>query len=185
VPKPLAYLGQAVVYALIAVLLGYFSTSPSYQRFSTDQAQITLSFTHGGKRKGGECRRLTTEEIAALPGNKRRAMDCERERLPVLVELELNGELHLSESLRPGGLSKDGPSQIHRHIQVPVGRHHLVVRLRDSDRSEGYDFTREIEIDLVSLQHFVIDFRSEQGGFFFSSKPDGDDSAVAATDGRS
>ena len=49
-PKPLAFVGQAVVYGAIAVLLGYFSTNPTYQHFPADKAQLVISFTHVGQR---------------------------------------------------------------------------------------------------------------------------------------
>ncbi|MDX1381925.1 MAG: hypothetical protein R3233_12430, partial [Xanthomonadales bacterium] len=60
-PKPLAYLGQAALYAAIAALLGYFSTSPAYERFPADKAQLVLSFTHVGQR-ATPCRKLSRAE---------------------------------------------------------------------------------------------------------------------------
>ena len=64
--KVLRYLGQAIIYAAVAVLLAYFADSPSYQRLPEGHALVKLSFAHGADRKGG-CRQLSREEMAKLP----------------------------------------------------------------------------------------------------------------------
>ena len=167
-PKPLAYLGQAVVYGAIAVLLGYFSTSPAFERFPADQAQLVLSFTHVGAR-ATPCRKLTREEIAELAANMRRAESCERARLPLYVELSLGGEMLFSASLPPTGLSRDGAAQLHERFTVPPGRHDLRLGLRDSARATGFDYESELAIELSPGQNFVIDFHPEFGGFRFNT----------------
>lgn len=164
--SPLRILGQAAGYAAFAALIGYFSASPSYTYLDPGKAQIKMSFSHAAKPKG-ECRRRTAEEIAALPPNMRRPFDCPRERLPVLLELVLDGTVLMRESLPPAGLSGDGPSSVYRRFAVTAGQHRLVARLRDSARAEGFDYEREAEIDLVPGQNFVVDFRAEVGGFRF------------------
>jgi len=166
-PSALRYLGQAVIYAVIAVVLGYFADSPSYRHFDSDMARLTLSLAHSGDH-AGECRRLTAEEIAALPPNMRKPMDCPRGRLPLLVEVELDGALIVGRSIPPSGLFGDGPSQIYENFTIPSGSHHVRVRMRDSARAEGFDFEREATIDVEPRQRLVIGFRAETGGFFFS-----------------
>ncbi len=173
-PRPLRYLGQALVYGVIAVLLGYFADSPVYERFPEDQGQLTLNIAHAGERLG-DCRRLTAEEIAALPPSQRKPMICEdRGRQPVVIEVELNGELLVGEAVPPSGLFGDGPSQLYVNFVVPSGRHRLVARLRDSDRTEGFDYTREETVDIAPRQRLVIEFQAEFGGFIFTeaSGPD-------------
>lgn len=160
------YLGQGLVYLLLAVVLGYFSDTPTFTHFPPDLALIKLSFTHGGKPKG-ECRRLTAEELAALPQSMRKPLDCPRERLPLLVDLRLDGAPLYHAWLLPSGLASDGPSYVYQRFAVESGSHRLAARLRDSAREEGFDYVREIEVTLVPGQNFVIDFRSETGGFIF------------------
>ncbi len=167
-PKPLRYLGQALVYGLIAVLLGYFADSPVYERFPEDRGQLTLNIAHSGQRLG-ECRRLTAEEIAALPPSQRKPMICEdRGRQAVVVEIELDGALLVGEAVPPSGLFGDGPSQLYANFAVPSGRHSLVARLRDSDRAEGFDYSREETVDIAPRRRLVIEFRAEAGGFLFT-----------------
>lgn len=164
--NPLKIAAQVVVYALFAAVVGYFSVSPAYQYIGKDQAQIKLNFSHPGQRRV-ECRRLSPQEIAQLPPNMRRPLDCPRERLPVLVELELDGELLFRESLRPAGIAKDGVSSVYRRFVVASGPHRLVARLRDSAREQGFDYEHAAAIDLAPGQNFVVDFQAQSGGFVF------------------
>lgn len=165
-PKVLAYFGQAVVYGLIALVLGYFSTSPAYQSFPENKAQVILSFSHVGQRKE-PCRKLTPQEIAETAANMRRAEVCPRERLPVTVELMLSNKTVYSATVPPTGLSKDGASRIYKRFAVAPGHYRLLARLRDGPQNAGFNYESETEIDLAPGQSFVVDFRSEMGGFLF------------------
>ncbi len=169
------YLGQGIVYALIAVLLGVFADTPAYRHFDDDKAELTLSLAHSGKHVR-ECRRLSAAEIAALPPNMRKPVDCPRERVPVLVEVELDGQLIVREFVPPSGLFGDGPSQIYKNFVIPTGSYNLVVRLRESTRDEGFDYQREARVVIGPRQRFVIGFRAEAGGFIFGATTEPADS---------
>jgi len=162
----LRYAGQALVYLLFAAFLGYFASAPRFTHFPPDQALIKLSLAHGAKRKGG-CRRFTQAELQALAPNMRRPMDCPRQRLPVFIELAIDGETRYSASVPPTGLSGDGPSRIYQRFAVSPGKHAIAARLRDSDRSEGFDYQMTSEVELTARQSLAIDFRQEMGGFLF------------------
>lgn len=157
-------LGQFVVYAAFMAMLGYFATMPAYTYVDPGSAVITLSFGHAGARVS-ECRRLTTEEIAALAPNMRRPMDCPRGRVSLLVEFELDGETLYRAWLAPSGIAGDGASSVHERFVVAPGRYRVTVRLRDSRREEGFDYQMEEDIELVPGQHLVVDFRAGTGGF--------------------
>lgn len=158
------YLGQAVVYGLIALGIGSFSNKPEVEYFPAEKAQIKMSFTHGADRVE-ECRRLTPEEIAKLPPRERRPHTCGRERLPVRVQLVVDGVSIYDEVVQPSGLSRDGPAHVYRKFAVDPGRHEITARLRDSDRAEGFDYERRVSLELAPLQNLAIDFRSDQGTF--------------------
>lgn len=164
--KPVQVLAQIFAYTLFAVVIGYLSASPSYHYMDPEKALIKVTFSHAGQRKG-DCRRLTPEEIAQLPPNMRRAIDCPRERVPLLVELLLDGEVLFRGSMPPSGLARDGTSSVYERFPVKAGRHRLVARLRDSAREQGFDYEHEEEIDLAPRQNFVVDFHAEKGGFAF------------------
>ena len=162
----LQFLGQAIAYSLFAIVVGYFATRPAYTWLETGKAQIKLSFSHAGAHVE-ECQKLTQEELNLLPPNMRRPTKCARARVPLQVELMLDGELIFSESLPPSGLTGDGASTAYKKFPVDSGQHHLVARLRDSRRQSGFDYEQSADVTLKPQQNFVIDFRPELGGFLF------------------
>jgi len=155
---------QVVAYGAFAALLGYFSVSPTYTQIDPELGVVKLSFSHAGQPRT-ECRRRTQEQLDELAPNMRKIMDCPRERVPLLVELELNGERIYRAFLPPSGLAGDGASTVYREFPVPAGRHSLVARLRDSRREQGFDWTMERRIEITPRENVVIDFRAETGGF--------------------
>jgi hypothetical protein len=160
------YAGQALAYLAFAALLGFLATAPAYDPVDPGMAMVKLSFIHVGQRKG-ECRRLSPEELAQLPPNMRQPLDCPRERLPVIVEIDLDGRLLLRREIPASGLSHDRASSVYQKFTVASGRHRLAARLRDSARAEGFDYERAADIELKPRQNFVVDFRAEAGGFTF------------------
>lgn len=156
--------GQTALYAGFAAFVGYFASHPAYTHMDPDAASITLSFSHAGERKS-PCRRLTPEEIAALPANMRRPTDCPRQRVALLVELEVDGETVYRGDAPPSGLAGDGASTVYERITVTPGRHRLLARLRDSRREKGFDYRLDKVVELVPGENLVIDFRADTGGF--------------------
>lgn len=164
--KLLAAIGQLAAYACFFGVIGYLAAAPGHTAFDPALAQIKVSFRHGGAPKV-ECRRLTPEEIAKLAPNMRRTLDCERERVPVVLEIELDGKMLYRAALPPTGVWKDGPSTVYRVFATPPGSHALTARLRDTRRSAGFDHERTQTIELRARQNLVVDFRADKGGFIF------------------
>ena len=158
--------GLASILAVFGVLIGYLSYRPSYTHFPPDKAMIKVSFTLAGEPKG-KCHRRSRAELLKLAPNMRRLTVCPRERVPVKVELMLDGKLLYRASLPPSGLAKDGPSRVYRGFTVAPGRHRIVARLIDSDRTKGFDYETSTEVVLRPRQHFIVDFRRDRGGFVF------------------
>jgi hypothetical protein len=165
-PKPFAIAAQAVLYALFAATIGWFSFNPRYQHLEPEQALLKLSFSHPGQLRE-ECRKRTAEELANLPPNMRQALDCPRERSLVTVELALDGEVVTREVVRPAGVSRDGPSTLYARYVVPAGEHHLAVRINDSVREPGFRHVREEQVQLAPGRILVVDFDPGKGGILF------------------
>ena len=165
-PKLPRILAQVVAYAAFVGLIAYFSKSPEYAYVDPQMGLIRLSFSHAGARKE-ECRRRTPEEIAALPPNMRKPLDCPRERLPVLVELHVDGELIYRRALPPSGIAGDSASTAYERFVVSPGYHLITAKLRDTARNEGFDYESEKRILIEPKQNLVIDFRADAGGFKF------------------
>jgi hypothetical protein len=163
-PSFLRYPLQALAYAAIAVLIGYFAAAPEYVYFPPDQAQIKLSLVHGAERRE-PCHQRSSAELDQLAPNMRKKIDCPRERLPVWVEVRLDDRVLYRAALPPTGLSKDGPSRAYQRFAVAPGKYRLRLLMRDSARSEGYDYQLDKEIDLRPQQSLAVDFRAEMGGF--------------------
>ena len=157
---------QLIFYTAFVGLIAYFSKSPDYAFVDPEMGVIRLSFSHAGERKG-PCRRLTPEEIAALPPNMRKPMDCPRERLPLLVELHLDGEVVYRRALPPSGIAGDGASTAYERFVVAPGYHRITVKLRDSAREGGFDYEGEKEMLIAPRQNVLVDFRADAGGFRF------------------
>lgn len=153
----------AVMTALVAAV-AQLADWPVYRQIPAQSAMVKLSFTHGSNRQA-ECRRRTPEELAKLPPNMRKPLECPRRRGSVYVELDVDGRTIYRASLPPSGLSGDGPSRVYRRFVVPAGPHTVAVRMRDTQRLEGFDHVKSGEVVLAAGDNFVVDFQA--GGFVF------------------
>lgn len=158
--------GQFVVIAALFAGVSIFANWPVYRQTPRGTAVVMLTFVHSAGRKG-ECRKLSAQEIAKLPPNMRRVEECARERRPLYIELDLDGRQVYRASLQPTGLSRDGPSKVYERFVLPTGAHEIAVRMRDSARTDGFDYEKANRVALAEDQLLVIDFRSESGGFVF------------------
>ena len=157
---------QAITYIAFAAFLGYLSASPGYEYGSADMTSVKLSLSHAANRVK-PCVRLTPKEIADLPPNMRVAEKCERERLPLSVELDIDGETVISVIAAPSGLWNDGAASVYERFDVEPGQHTMTARLRDSNRTDGWDFVHTETVMLEPGRYFTVTFRPETGGFNF------------------
>lgn len=159
--------GAAGALALTVALFAgtaWLSIFPTYRQIPDGTAVVKLSFSHGSDRSAS-CRKRPAEELAKLPPNMRRPLDCPRTRGPVYTELFIDQKPVFAASLPPSGLSGDGPSRVYQRFTVPQGHHVISARMRDTPRAEGFDHSIERAVDLVAGQSLAVDFRSELGGF--------------------
>ena len=161
-----AWLGQGVLYGLFALFIGVFSHWPPYQVLPPGQAVLKVSFIHHGQRVA-PCRPYTPEELAKVPAHMRTPLKCERERAPVLIEVDVDGVTVVRHLARPAGLSRDGASTVYRRLAVPAGEHRIAVRMKDGTGA-GFDHVRETTLRLDEAQVLVIDFDPQKGGITLS-----------------
>ena len=155
---------QLVAYGGFALLVGYLSAAPTYDYASEDLASIKLSLSHATARIE-PCVRLTPEQVAKLAPNMRRVEECTRERVPLFVELEINGELLRSIEASPSGLWGDGQASVYERIEFEPGEHSLTVRMRDSRRETGWDYTHTEQVTLRPGRYLTIRFEAATGRF--------------------
>lgn len=163
--KVTRYLAQAVLYAAFVAVIGYFATAPRYAHLPSDEALIKLSFSHAGERKE-PCHERTPEELAKLAPNMRAQTVCPRERVPVTVEVALDGAPLFSVVAPPSGLARDGASTAYRRVPVSAGRHRIAARLSDVPGG-AFNHRGETTVDLAPGHVLVIDFDAAKGGFVF------------------
>lgn len=156
---------QLALYVPLMALIAYFSTSPRFSALGEDQALVRLSFIHAAERRE-PCRTRSAEELAKLPPNMRAPQDCPRERSPVFVELEIDGDVILRREIAPSGLKRDGNATAYHRLPVPAGRHRVVARLRDRPGG-GFDYEKDQTVALAPGQVLLIDFVKDKGGFVF------------------
>ena len=161
-----AWLGQVVLYGLFALFIGVFSHWPRYQALPPGQAVLKVSFIHHGQRVA-PCRPYSAEELAKLPPNMRQPTKCERERAPVAIEVDLDGQRIYSHVAQPSGLSRDGASSVYHRLAIPAGPHRITVRMRDGTQP-GFNHTRDTTLSLKEAQVLVIDFDPQKGGITLS-----------------
>lgn len=157
---------QTLAYLLFALPIAYFASMPSYRYADAGLANIKLSIGHTTRRVK-PCVPLTQEQIAELAANMRRAESCERERLPLEVELDVDGRTVIRSTSLPSGLWRDGHANVYERFDVPAGTHSIAVRIRDSARTDGWDFEQSTTTELQAGRYFTVTFRSETGEFVF------------------
>lgn len=157
---------SAIAYALFAAVVGWLSVWPRFSLIEEGQAMVSLSFSHAGQRVR-ECRRLSQEELNALPPNMRKPEDCPRERLPVNILFTRNGETLYEASLAPTGLWNDGSSNVYQRLAIPAGVQNLFIGMNERGRSDSFDFKLEETVELAAGQHVVVEFDHDRQSFLF------------------
>jgi hypothetical protein len=97
----------------------------------------------------------------------RAPMKCERERVPVAIEVDVDGRTVYSHVAAPSGLSHDGASSVYRRIVLGAGEHRIAVRMRDVPGA-AFNHVREATVRLAPAQVLVIDYDAEKGGITFT-----------------
>lgn len=156
-------LGQVIAYAIFAAATGLFSVWPSYRLLGSDQAMISLSFSHAALRVG-ECRKLTQAELDELPPNMRKPADCPRERYPLSVRLSIDGRIAYDRLHEPSGLWKDGKASIYSRFPVDAGRHSITIGMNESGGTE-FDYDLEANLAVAAGQNIVLSFDGAIGEF--------------------
>ena len=157
---------QILAYGLFVLAASVFSAWPALELLQPGQGMVSLTFSHAGQRLG-ECRHLTQQEMDQLPPNMRQPTDCPRERRPVEITFQADGQLLYREVLQPSGIWNDGESTVYARFPLEAGRRRLFIGMNDSGRSEGFDYELEAAVELAPEQHVVVEFDSDRGVFIF------------------
>jgi len=150
-------LARLVVLGLFLAVVGGLSNAPVYHRLKPDQALVRLAFSHFG-RPIRECHRLSQAELNALAPNMRKPVDCPRQRLPIQVEFQLDGQRLFMATVAATGIWGDGEATVYERFPVNAGPHRLSIGMRDSARREGFDYQLDRRVNIQPLRNLVIGF---------------------------
>ncbi len=155
---------QIFNYTVFMGLVWYFSIYPPYHQLKENQAMITFTLGHVGKRVK-KCRKLGQEELLKLPPNMRKPMDCPRERSPITMELQMDGKVIFRKTAEPLGFFRDQGADVYQNIKVPAGKHRLLVWINDDINVKGPIYRLEQNVRLKPEQHMIVEFNSETSRF--------------------
>lgn len=74
-----------------------------------------------------ECRKLTAQELAALPAHMREAESCEGRLAPYRLRVVLDGREVESSLVTGSGARQDRPLYVYRDLDVAPGRHTVAI----------------------------------------------------------
>ena len=160
--NPFRFLLQALNYAVFMALVWYFASYPAIRIIDDDEAVLTIAFAHAGQLRE-PCRRLSQEELNQLAPNMRKLEDCPRERSPVTIEAEIDGELVYRDRLKPPGLFEDGGVDVYYSTRIPAGDHRLQLRMNDSIRIEGFNHQLDQQVHVSPARILLVQFNNRQG----------------------
>jgi ferredoxin/coenzyme F420-reducing hydrogenase delta subunit len=153
----LRWLVAGLAYAVFLAPVGLLSVWPKFSLIGSNEAMISLSFSHAGARVG-ECRQLTQEELQELPPNMRKPSDCPRERLPIGVQFRVDEATLYDAVLPPTGIWNDGAAKVYQRLTIPAGRHTLFIGLNEHGERQDWDWSLEQAVELEAGQHVVVEF---------------------------
>jgi hypothetical protein len=157
--RALRYLGQAALYALFFVPLAYFSREPIYSNLEEGMAVLKVAVRHPGVIVG-ECTVAGSTGHGMRPSTMTQSIEvCPRERSPLKLKLTLDGEVLYDAIVAPSGLHDDGISSMYQRFEIPVGQHHLQIRMNDDVKVEGFNWQLEQDISLKPAQVLVASFK--------------------------
>ncbi len=157
---------QAAAYLAFALFIAWFAKDPAFRYADPQVASVKLSLSHAAKLVK-PCVPLTQEQIAELAANMRRTEACERERLPLVLEMDVDGETVIELVAQPSGLWNDGPASVYERFDLAAGLHRISVRLRDTARTAGWDYEKTTDVVLEPGRYFSITFKQATGEFNF------------------
>ncbi|NNL96502.1 MAG: 4Fe-4S binding protein [Xanthomonadales bacterium] len=155
--------GRAIAWGLFAAVVGLLSVWPRYQPIGVNEAMVSLSFSHAGERIQ-QCRQRSQAELDKLPPNMRKPADCPRERHPVSVVFQVDGEERYREVLSPSGFWNDGESTFYQRFPVMAGSRLLQIEMNDSGSPDEYHVHTQ-SLNLAPGEHVVVTFDRTQQEF--------------------
>jgi len=128
--------GAAVTAATAAVIVA--GSHVRMPEFVSPDAMVRVSWSARPERIE-QCVRVSAEELERTPVHMRREMVCEGTTARYRLEVDRNGVLVDSVTVRGGGLRRDREVYVYREIFVPAAQTRIAVRFLRVDSSATAD----------------------------------------------
>lgn len=137
-----------------------FSNLP-YRTPHSQQPELVVSFNHSGALI--EARKLTKDELAKRLPHMRAQVNVTRERMPVRLRVQVDGQLVYDQSFQPKGLSKDGPSIAVVRLPQSPGSHQVRVELADTADTDLWTKQWNETVEFQENRNRVVLFDTKSG----------------------
>ena len=164
----------AILVLMAPVVFVYqFSTSPAFTYHSDDEARLIVSFkkmtdrlTHCTEAE----RQARIEEAKTRRKHMRRQSNTcgSREKIPLDVEVFLDGKAVFSKRHYPVGFHGDGFIYVYKRFDIPKGKTHLKTLVTEyREDGSGASISFEEDVDFSSREVKVLGIHPEKGNMFF------------------
>lgn len=150
-----------------------FSTSPAFTYHDEDEARLIVSF----KKMTDRLTTCTDEEREAreeAAKSRRKHMQrmpktCgSREKLPVDVEVILDGKTAFSKKHHPVGLHGDGFVYVYKRFDLAKGKTHVKVSVKEyREDGSGASLAFDEDVDFAPREVKVLEIHPEGGHLYF------------------
>jgi hypothetical protein len=93
----------------------------------------------------------------------RKQVNVSRERVPVRLKIQVDGQTLFDQSVRPRGLRSDGPSIAVARFPVSAGRHEIKVDLADTADTNAWTKSWNQTVEFQTNQIRVVLFETKSG----------------------
>ncbi len=149
-----------VLVASLSAVIFSVGTLP-YRTPHSSQPELVVSFNHSGAIVNA--RKLTPEERAKRLPHMRAQVNVARERTPVRLRVQVDGQTVFDDSFQPKGLSKDGPSIAVTRLPIAAGQHSVHVELADTIDANAWTKQWSEKVSFESNRTRVILFDTKAG----------------------
>ncbi len=108
-----------------------------------------------------QCRRLTDEEVAALPQHMRRDEICERRLQPWRLAVTLDGTPVADDTVRAKGAREDRPLYVFRTLPLPPGPHHLRAVFAPIGESRRAPLEIDASVTIAAREVLLVTYDSD------------------------
>lgn len=153
------------------VLIYHLSTSPAYTYSAKDDAMLIVSF----KKLPAKAEECNEEELKANDEylkkrrkhmQRTRRVCGSRERVPMDVNLWINGENAFAQRHFPAGFYTDGYIYVYKQFKLKSGSYKVKVTAREQKEGGGRSYVFEDTIEFNDRRVVVVDFDKGTDRFF-------------------